>query len=93
MARQEQYFSETRKYTTAVVDLDYTASGNPSEFETESGNYVISLGKPTSTLSVAVATAVGSQKEDAIQQFRIYSNGRKEHSLETGGAFISGWDD
>jgi len=96
MARQEQYFSENRTYTAVPGDLGYTAAaGTPRQFLTENSYYVIWLDNPTSTVSVAVATATGTQVKDSIQKFRIWSNGRKEHSLESGsgGTFISGWDD
>lgn len=89
MARQEQYFSENRSYTVTPGDLGYTATTDQA-FKTENENYRIWLGP-----EFAVASAIGSQTDDSVQRFRIYFNGKKEHSLESGsgGSFINGWDD
>lgn len=93
MSRQEQFFSENRRYAATFDELDLSASATTS-FNTEHGFYTVNLSSNTATNSVTVtASANAGQDKDLVRTYGLSSNGRKywvdKNNL---GTEIVGWE-
>jgi len=94
MARQEQYFSETRAYAANLSDLNWngdTSLDNPSNSDEDTGSYTVAVSFDAATgVASVTATARGSQVKDSIESFGLDSVGRKWH-VPKDGTKETGW--
>ncbi len=91
---QEQYFSENRTYTKLVADLGLPQYGSAAQTaKVDNDNYRVWMNENAANGGfLLVATAINTQAEDEYKRFRIFANGKKQHSLvATGNSWIDNW--